>query len=183
MGKVIFGMTISVDGYVNDRNGSVGPLYPDLEALRQTELLREEIRTTGAVVMGRHAYDMAQGDLTGYEFQTPIFVVTHDVPAQAIKGENEHLKVHFVTKGVGNAVARARAAAGDKDVMIIGGRDIGQQCLEAGLVDELRVGIMPVLLGDGVRLFEHLNASGIKLEKVDVLESGERTDLIFRVIR
>src|SRR5437588_392268 len=85
MAKVIVGTTMSLDGFINDRHGEVGRLYPDLAALRQTEWLQEEMRTTGAVVMGRHAYDMAQGDLTGYEFQVPIFVVTHQAPDQAHK--------------------------------------------------------------------------------------------------
>jgi dihydrofolate reductase len=80
MGNVIIGATISLDGFMSDRNGDLSLLYPDLEALGQTEMLREEIRATGAVVMGRRAYDMAQGDLTGYEYQTPIFVLTHRAP-------------------------------------------------------------------------------------------------------
>ena len=69
MAKVIVGMTTSLDGFVNDRNGSVKRLYPDLEALRKTEMLQEAIAYTGAVVMGRRAYEMANGDLTGYEFK------------------------------------------------------------------------------------------------------------------
>ena len=96
MGKVILGMTMSLDGFVNDRKGDVGRLYPDLEALRETESLQEAIRTTGAVVMGRHAYDMANGDFTGYEFQVPIFVLTHRVPAKVAKGENENFKFIFI---------------------------------------------------------------------------------------
>ncbi len=69
MAKVIVGMTVSLDGFVNDRNGSVARLYPDLAALRKTEVLQEAIADTGAVVMGRRAYEMANGDFTGYEFQ------------------------------------------------------------------------------------------------------------------
>ena len=67
MGNVIIGATMSLDWFMNDRNGDVSRLYPDLEALLKTEMLQEEIRTIGAVVMGRRAYDMAEGDLTGYE--------------------------------------------------------------------------------------------------------------------
>jgi dihydrofolate reductase len=72
-------MAMSLDGFVNDPNGDVSRLYPDLDALRKTVILQEAIKTTGAVVMGRGAYDMAQGDFTGYEFQVPIFVLTHTV--------------------------------------------------------------------------------------------------------
>lgn len=85
MAKVILGMTMSLDGFVQDRNGSVERLYPDLEALRNDASLQDAIRTTGAVVMGRRAYDMASGDFTGYEFQTPIFVVTHHPPERVAK--------------------------------------------------------------------------------------------------
>ena len=66
MGKVIVGTTMSLDGYIKDRQGSVEPLYPDLAALRETEMLQKSMRSTGAVVMGRHAYDMANGDFTYY---------------------------------------------------------------------------------------------------------------------
>jgi hypothetical protein len=85
--NVVGGMTMSLDGFVTDRDGSVERLYPDLDALRKTQMLQEQIRTTGAVVMGRHAYDMAEGDLTGYEFQVPIFVLTHHPPEQGPRGQ------------------------------------------------------------------------------------------------
>jgi dihydrofolate reductase len=80
MGNVIVGATLSLDGFMSDRHGDISRLYPDLEALRRTEMLQEEIRTTGAVVMGRRAYDMGEGDLTDYEYQVPIFVLTHHLP-------------------------------------------------------------------------------------------------------
>jgi len=183
MGKVIVGTTMSLDGFINDSNGSVSRLYPDLEALRETELLQEEMRTTGAVVMGRRAYDMAEGDLTGYEFQVPIFVLTHVVPEQAARGQNENLTITFVTNGIESAIAQAKAAAGDKDVMVIGGANTAQQCMRAGLVDELRIGIIPVLLGEGLRFFEHLSSEQMELERTKILESPGRTDMLFRVVK
>ena len=154
MGNVIIGASISLDGFMNDRHGEVSRLYPDLEALRRTEMLQEEIRTTGAVVMGRRAYDMAEGDLTDYEYQVPIFVLTHAVPEQVVKGENDHLTVTFVMDGIESAIEKAKAAAGDKQVMVIGGAKTAQQCLRAGLVDEIHIGIIPVLFGEGLRFFE-----------------------------
>jgi dihydrofolate reductase len=176
-------MTVSLDGFVHDRNGSVSRLYPELDALRETEVMQEAIRTTGAVVMGRHAYDMAQGDFTGYEFQVPIFVLTHEAPAQVAKGENELLTFTFVTDGVESAIDQAKAAAGEKDVSVIGGADTVRQLIRAGLADELQLGVMPVLLCGGLRLFEHLDIDPVELEKIDVIESGARTDLHFRIIR
>src|SRR5574342_140481 len=80
MGKVIVGTTMSLDGFINDRTGSLAPLYPDLARLRETDMLQESMESTGAVLMGRHAYDLADGDFTGYEYQVPIFVLTHHPP-------------------------------------------------------------------------------------------------------
>src|SRR5437588_10859527 len=154
-GDVIVGASMSVDGFMNDRDGDVSRLYPDLQALRRTEMLQEEIRTTGAVVMGRRAYDMGEGDLTDYEFQVPIFVLTHHVPEQVAKGQNEQLTVTFVTDGIERAIEKAKAAAGDKQVMVVGGANTAQQCLRAGLVDEIHIGIVPVLFGAALRFFEH----------------------------
>ncbi|HAT43611.1 MAG TPA: riboflavin biosynthesis protein RibD, partial [Ktedonobacter sp.] len=108
MGKVIVGATMSLDWFMNDRNGDLSRLYPDLEALRRTEMLQEEIRMTGAVVMGRRAYDMGEGDLTDYEYQVPIFVLTHAVPAKGAKGENDKLTLTFVTSGIEKAIDLAK---------------------------------------------------------------------------
>ncbi len=154
MGNVIVGATMSLDWFMSDRNGDVSRLYPDLAALRSTEMLQEEIQTTGAVVMGRRAYDMAEGDVTDYEYQTPIFVLTHHVPEQVAKGQNDQLTITFITDGIASAIAQAKAAAGDKHVMVVGGANTAQQCLRAGLVDEIHIGIVPVLLGEGLRFFE-----------------------------
>ncbi len=183
MGNVIVGATLSLDGFMSDRYGEVSRLYPDLEALRSTEMLQEEIRTTGAVVMGRRAYDMAEGDLTDYEYQVPIFVLTHHIPEQVAKGANDQLTVTFVTDGIQRAIEQAKAAAGDKQVMVIGGANTAQQCLRAGLVDEIHIGIVPVLLGEGLRFFEPRANEQLELERTRVFESPTRTDLWFRVVK
>ena len=141
------------------------------------------MRNTGAVVMGRHSYDMGNGDYTGYEFQASIFVITHDAPQQVAKGENENLTFTFVTDGVESAISQAKIAAGDKDVTIVGGADIGQQCLKAGLVDELHLDIVPVFLNQGLRLFEHLDGADIKLERIKVSVEPTFTHLRFRVVK
>jgi len=183
MGKVIVGATMSLDWFMNDRNGDLSRLYPDLEALRRTEMLQEEIRTTGAVVMGRRAYDMGEGDLTDYEYQVPIFVLTHAVPAKGAKGENDKLTLTFVTSGIEKAIDLAKVAAGDKHVMVVGGANTAQQCLRAGLVDEIHIGIVPVFLGEGLRFFEPGGDEQMKLERTRVFESPTRTDLWFRVVK
>jgi dihydrofolate reductase len=183
MAKVIIGATISLDGFMNDRHGDVSRLYPDFEVLRETEMLQEEIRMTGAVVMGRRAYDMAEGDLTGYEYQVPIFVLTHSVPQHVIKGENDRLKVTFVMDGIESAIEQAKAAAGDRHVMVVGGANTAQQCLRAGLVDEIHMGVVPIFLSEGLRFFGPSVNEQMQLERTRVFESPTRTDLWFRVVK
>ncbi len=182
MQKVVAGMTMSVDGYVNDRNGDTSRLYPNLDKIRELSIVKEAIETTGAVLMGRRSYEMANGDLTGYEFQTPIFVCTHHAPERVPKGQNENLKVIFIGEGIEMAVARARDAAGPKNVQVVGGVDVIQQLLQKGLVDELVIGLAPVLLGGGLRLFDRAEDAGIVLEQIEVIAAQGRTDVRFRVI-
>lgn len=182
MGKVVGGMTMSLDGFVKGRDGDFAMLYPDFEELLQSESMQEVFATTGSVIMGRKSYEMCQGDFTDYEFQLPLFILTHSVPEVVAKGANDKLSFTFVTDGVESLVRKARLAAGDKDVCIVGGADTIQQCLEKGLMDELQIAIMPVLLGDGMRLFEHLENARIKLEKVKVFDlPGGGTEIRFRV--
>ena len=186
MGKVVLGMTMSLDGFINDRRGSVEALYPDLAALRDTEPLSESIRDTGAVVMGRNSFDMAEDpdSLAGnYEYQVPIFVLTHQPPQKHPK-ETDQLTFTFVTDDIQSAIKQAQAAAGDKDVNVIGATNTAWQCLEAGLADELHVDIMPVFLGGGLRAFEGIDGWEIQLERIKVMElPGGRTHLRFRILK
>ena len=88
----------------------------------------------------------------------------------------------FVDEGIEDAVARAKTAAGQRNVGILGA-SVAQQCLHAGVLDEIIVQVAPVLLGDGVRFFDHPGSHQIKLEKTNVIESGQLTDLRFRVLK
>jgi dihydrofolate reductase len=179
--KVIVGMTTSLDGFVADQSGSASRLYPDLAALRGTDYMNALIDETGAVLMGRRAFEMGDPDsyVGNYEFQVPIFVLTHE-PPRVMPKQDEHLTFTFVTDGIESAVAKAIAAAGEKAVQVVGGVDVTQQLLRAGLVDELRIDVMPVLLGAGRRFFE-TGLEGTELEKIGVQEIGARTSLTFRV--
>jgi len=181
MGKVIVGTTMSLDGFMSDKDGSLERLYPNLEELRKTEMLQESMKSTGAVVMGRHAFDMAQGDFTGYEYQVPIFVLTHHPPQQVTKGQNDLLKIIFVMQGVHSAIQKAKAAAGQMDVTIVGGANTAQQLLNAGLFDELHIGIVPIVLGSGLRFFENVSMEDVQLEQIEILDSPSRTDIKYRV--
>jgi dihydrofolate reductase len=176
MGIVILDMAMSLDGFVADQHGNA--LYP-IDELQNTEALDELIETTGSVVMGRRAYDMAEGDFTEYEYQVPVFVLTHDVPEKAAKG----LTFTFVTDGIESALEQAKAAAGEKNVTVIGGANTAQQCIRAGVLDEIQFRLMPVLLGEGLRLFEHLGTERIELEQTRVREFPTRTDIRFRVVQ
>src|SRR6266478_5367942 len=155
MSRVIVGMTSSLDGFVADPGGGVDLLYPDLAALQNTPYMNSLIEETGAVLMGRRAFEMGDPDgfVGNYEFQVPIFVLTHHPPAVHPK-QDERLTFTFVTDGVESAVAQAKAAARDKAVQVVGGVSLAQQLLDAGLVDELHIDIMPVFLGIGLRSFE-----------------------------
>jgi dihydrofolate reductase len=181
--KVVAGMTMSLDGFVTDASGSAGPLYPDLESLHGTEYMDSLIRETGAVVMGRRAFEMAEDPdqyVGNYEFQVPIFVLTHHAPAVA-PAQDEHLTFTFLSE-VELAVEMAKAAAGDRAVQVIGGASVIQQLLNAGLVDELSLDVMPILLTDGLRLFENVQP-GVRLEKLSVQEVGPRTSFRFSVLK
>ncbi|WP_082232816.1 dihydrofolate reductase family protein [Halobacillus massiliensis] len=185
MGKVVLGMTMSVDGYINDREGSVARLYQDLEEVKKSGFFDESIRNTGAVVMGRNTFNMAADpDLYAgnYEYQVPIFVLCGKEPEKHPK-ETEELTFTFVTQGIDSAIAQAKKAAGDKDVTVIGGPSVVHQCIKADLADEWEIDIMPVLLGGGMRLFEDIGVAPIELEKIKVRESGERTSIHFRVVK
>jgi dihydrofolate reductase len=186
MGKVILGMTMSIDGFINDRNGSVEALYPDLAALRDTEPMKESIQNTGAVVMGRNSFDMAEDPdsiAENYEYQVPIFVLTHHPPKRHPR-ETGTLTFTFVTDGIESAIGQAKAAAGDKDVTVIGAASTAQQCLKAGLADELHIDIMPVFLGGGLRPFESIDEGQIQLERIKVMELPVgRTHIEFRVVK
>ena len=185
MGKVILGITISLDGFVNDRSGSVEALYPDLAAWRENEVGKESIQNTGAVVMGRNSYAMSEDPdwfAGNYEYQVPIFVLTHNPPPEMPK-QTEELTFTFVTDGIESAVRQAKVAAGDREVNIIGAPATARQCLDADLADELHVDIMPVLLGEGLRLFED-NPKSVELERIAVMElPAGRTHLKFRIIK
>ena len=184
MGKVIAGMTMSLDGFVADADGNVDRLYADFADLRETSYMTATIAETGAVLMGRKTFEMGDPDsyVGEYEFQVPIFVLTHHPPEIPPK-QDDWLTFTFVGDGVASAVAQARAAAGDKAVQVVGGVNVIQQLLRAGLVDELHIDVMPLFLGDGLRLFEPAALDRIDLETIGVESVGQRTGLRFRIVR
>jgi dihydrofolate reductase len=184
VGEVIAGMTMSLDAFVADPDGSVDRLYADLADLQGSAYMTDMIAETGAVIMGRKTFEMGDPDsyVGEYEFQVPIFVLTHHPPEVTPK-HGDRLAFTFVSDGVASAVTQAQAAAGGKAVQVVGGVNVIQQLLQAGLVDELHIDIMPLFLGDGLRLFEHAALDRIDLETIGVETVGQRTGLRFRIVR
>lgn len=140
------------------------------------------LERNGAVVMGRRMFDNGEEPWgPNPPYRCPVFVVTHSGRERLVREGGTTFT--FATGGLPNALDRARAAAGDKDVEISGGADVVRQFLLAGLLDELEVHIAPVLLGNGIRLFDLPELAGVSLERTEVAASSDVTHLVFRVIR
>ena len=162
------------------------------EANPDGEVVEESLRATGAVVMGRRMFSGGEGPWKddprsdGWwgedpPFRVPVFVLTHH--ARETVAKQGGTSFTFVTDGIEAALEQARAAAGDKDVALAGGATIAQQYLEAGLLDELQIHLVPVLLGDGVSLFDRLGFGPIGLEATRVIASPSVTHLRLRVVK
>lgn len=193
MSTVISGISMSLDGFVTGPNvtreqqlGTGGEALhrwlhdPDA---RDIELLARMSAGLGAILMGRRSYDLAEGDGGwgdgGPAGSAPCFVLTHNPPVpDTVRAPSVFT---FVTDGVHAAVEQAKAAAGDK-VVGVHGASAAQQCLAAGLLDEIQLSVAPVLLGSGTRLFEYLGDQ-VQLEQVDVIDSSNVTHLRYRVVR
>lgn len=181
MGKVIAGITVSLDGYV-----SAEDLNPDFPQWMASNNFAESVKNTGALIMGRNAYEMADPFMwinDDYEYQVPLFILTHNPPEKAPEG-NGKLTVNFATD-VESAITRAKEAAGDKDVTIIGGVSTVQQCVNSGMIDELQLDLMPIILGGkGINLLDKVDADKITLERVNVEETTfARTSITFKVTK
>jgi dihydrofolate reductase len=189
MAHVICDMSMSLDGYVTGPNDSrenpfgdgAGMLHDwifDGATDADLALLQERLESVGAVVMGRTSFDKNEGDGGwgdgGPLGATPCFVVTHREPATS------HPSIYtFVTDGVARAIEQATEVAGDKAVSLHGATVL-QQALPLGLVDEIRVHVIPLLLGGGTPLFAHLD-SAINLERTYALATPAATHLGFSV--
>jgi dihydrofolate reductase len=158
-----------------------------------SDVIDESLGSTGATVMGRRMFSNGEGPWEGDPnadawwgddppFHHPVFILTHHAREPVTKRGGTTFT--FVTDGIESALEQARAAAGDKDVGVGGGASVAQQYLEAGLLDELQIHLVPVLLGDGVRLFEnHLGPERREVECTRVIESPAVTHLRYRVVK
>ncbi|CAN5831698.1 dihydrofolate reductase family protein [soil metagenome] len=204
MGKVVAEVSMSLDAFIAGPNA--GPQNPlgdggnrihqwlyDVESWRERhsltsgqtnqndEVVEESFARTGAYVMGRRMFD--EGEVAWPDpppFQAPVFVLTNNAREPWVRQGGTTFT--FVTDGIESALEQAKVAAADKDVGL-GGANTIQQFLEAGLVDEVQIHFVPALLGDGVRLFDHLSFDQIALEKIGVIDAPRVTHLKFRVTK
>jgi dihydrofolate reductase len=178
VGRVFWHVVMSLDGFIAAPGDDMQWVF---DVAGPSETFDERVRTTGAIVMGRRTYEVENRDRVGIyggAWSGALFVVSHEAPTEV----PDWMTGTFVLEGPLVAVAKAKQAAGDQNVGILGA-SIARQCLDAGLLDEILVQVAPVLLGDGVRLFERANGQHVRLEKAAVAESGQLTDLTFHVLR
>jgi dihydrofolate reductase len=192
MTKVLLELSVSLDGYVTGpdvspeepmgRGGEVLHewMFHDRSAAESQRFETDHFASIGALIMGRRMVDLGIGPW-GEEptFHAPVFVVTRR-PADTIvkKGGTSYV---FVTEGIQDALARARDAAGAQDIRINGGADIARQYLQAGAVDELRLHLVPVILGAGTRLFDDGTPPAIRLQPRAATSSPLVTHLTYEV--
>ena len=179
MGKLLFHTMMSLDGFTAGPNDDMDWAF-GLDA-GDGETVDEVLRSTGALLVGRRTQDVEdrlQPGFYGGAFRGPFFVLRHDPPSQppVVKG----VTGQFLDVPIEEAVRIAKAAADDRDVVVLGA-NIARQALEAGLLDEVIVHVAPVLLGDGVRFFERAGGAAVKLEQIASVDEGETTVLRYAV--
>jgi dihydrofolate reductase len=193
MGKVVFDISMSLDGFMTAANRRPEePMGDGGERLhewafgndeRDREVLISGAAGLGAVIAGRRTFDDSLpwwgADGPTGSARVPVFVLTHDAPQDPPEGG----VYTFVTGGIEDTLKQARDVAGDKDVTVMGGADTGRQYLRAGLVDELSIHLVPVLFGSGTRMFEHLGDQHLQLEHAGVTQTAAATHLRYRILK
>jgi dihydrofolate reductase len=186
VGKVTFGLSMSLDGFIADKSDDVSEVFAWFMNAweRLHEVAGDPLNETGAVIMGHRSFDQIDGD-QGWVFPDgtaptwPVLVLQSQAREPVQKGKT---RFYFVTDGIESAIAKAQELAGEKNVGLHGGSAV-QQALRAGLLDEIHLNIAHVLLGEGVRLFEHIGSQPIHLEHLRTLETPGATHLSFRVVK
>jgi len=182
MGRVYWHVAMSLDGFIAAPGDDLSWVFELVDA--DAAIDDAHVAATGAIVMGRRTFAVEDRDrpgIYGGRFQGPLFVVTHEPPARAPDWMTAApMDGRFVADGVPAAVAAAQAAAGERNVGLLGAA-IARQAVEAGLLDEVMVEVAPVLLGDGVRLFERAGGAPVRLTPVEVVESPPLTRLRFSI--
>jgi dihydrofolate reductase len=165
--------------------------YEGIDPNPSSPLIEYGVDSAGATIMGRNMFgpirdEWGDEDWKGWwgddpPFHHPVFVLTNH-PRASVPMEGG-TTFHFVTDGIESALAQAREAAGDKDVVIGGGAQTARQYLSAGLVDEFFLTVSPVILGSGERLLDGLDASALQLEQVELIEGNGATHIRYLIRR
>ncbi len=179
MSKLLWHTMMSLDGFIAGPNDDMQWVFGVDGGARQTS--DDVVGSTGALLVGRRTQDVEdrlQPGFYGGAFRGPFFVLRHDPPSKppVVKG----VTGRFLDVGIDEAVGIAKEAAGGGDVVVLGA-NVARQCLEAGLLDEIIVHVAPVLVGDGVRLFERAGGAAVKLEPISSAEEGRMTVLRYSV--
>jgi dihydrofolate reductase len=194
MANVVMEITMSLDGIsAGPNDSSSNPLGENGNRLHlwlfegageggnaiDKQAASEFFANTGAFIIGRRTFDLGINEWgDDGAFGKPCFVLTGRPHETVVKGPTTF---NFVTDGIESALKQAKAAAGEKDVMVMGGAKVMQQYVRAGLVDEIRLHIVPVLMGVGSRLFDNIGTEAISLEQTHAVQSPLATHLKFRV--
>ena len=196
MGRIFADHSVSLDGFGAGPNVAMdNPMGDGGEALhewmwrdggrvgRRGEVLEDLFGSTGAVVVGRRTFDLGEKPWgENPPFHRPVFVLTHRPNATITKQGGTTYT--FVTDGLERAVEQARTTAGDRDVVILGGATIIQQCIRASVLDELRLHLVHMVLGGGTSLFDGVETTSLPLERTQVIDTDAGvTHLTFRVGR
>jgi dihydrofolate reductase len=200
MGDVVVDLSVSIDGFVAGPNdGPDNPLGdgggrlfdwwtagtervgPDdrFKPPPRSRAIAQEVFAYGAVITGRRTFDIARGWGGHHPLGCPFFLLTHHSPGRWV-GEGSTGTV--VTDGIESALEQARAVAGDRDISV-GAANTAQQFLRAGLIDEIRLNVAPVVLGDGVRLLDNLGGRQFELRCALLVESDDVTHVRYRVVK
>jgi dihydrofolate reductase len=194
MSKVFLNISMSLDGFVaGPKEGGPDRELEAMDRLHKwmfsgkteqdaVQALETFWQPIGAVVMGRRVFDLGEKPWVDNPiFHAPCFVLTHRPHDHIVKQGGTSYT--FVTDGVHSAVAQARSAAGNRDVVVNGGANATQELLKAGLLDELHIHLAPVLLKRGIRLFDHLGDEHIQLEAMEAVHTPTVTHLRYRVVK
>lgn len=181
MSKVLWHTMMSLDGFIAGPGDDMSWVFGVDGGSGETA--DEVVRSIGALLVGRRTQDVEdrlQPGFYGGAYSGPFFVLRHEPPAEppVVKG----VTGQFLNVGIEEAVATAREAAGGANVVVLGA-NVARQCLEAGLLDEIIIHVAPVLVGDGVRLFERSAAQPVRLELVSSKVEGEMSVLRYLALR
>jgi dihydrofolate reductase len=186
MGKVLFGLSMSLDGFIADRNDDVTEVFAWMGRAMEHfyEVVGDQLNEGGVVIMGHRSFqqiDNEQGWIMpdGTALPGPVIVLQSQAREPLKQGQTQY---YFVTDGIESAIAKARELAGEKNIALHGASAV-QQALKVGLLDEIHLSVAHVLLGEGVRLFDHLGTKPIHLEHMRTLETPGATHLSFRVVK